>query len=109
MTRSTAKTRVEAHERRTARALLAAWWSNLTVWVALLVLLFASLGLAYLPLGVWNFPVGVAIALIKAGLVAFVFMQLDRASALVRLTAAAAFLFVAVMFAFTLSDLFTRQ
>ena len=103
-----ASARVEAHERRTHRALLAAWWSNLLVWVALLVLLLGSLGLAYMPLGVWNLPVGVGIALLKAGLVAFFFMELRRAQALTLLTAATAFLFVAVMFAFTLNDLFNR-
>ena len=52
-----------------ARALLAAWWSNLAVWAALLVLLVGLARLAYMPLGAWNFPVGVGIALIKAALV----------------------------------------
>lgn len=90
------------------RALLAAWWSNLAIWAALLALLAASLGLAYVPLGRWNFPLGIGIALAKAALVVWFFMQMNRASALIRLTAAAAFVFIAAMFAFTLSDLFTR-
>lgn len=101
--------RVEAKERRTSRALLAAWWSNLAVWAALLALLFSSLGLAYVPLGAWNLPVGVGIAFVKAALVAMFFMELRRATALTLLTAATAFLFISVMFAFTLSDLFTRS
>lgn len=100
--------RVEAKQRRLSRALWAAWWRNLAVWVALLVLLFASLGLAYVPLGRWNSPLGIAIALVKAGLVAALFMNLARAGALIRLTAATGFLFVAILFLFTFSDLFTR-
>ena len=101
--------RVAAQDRRLHRALLAAWWSNLAVWAALLVLLFASLGLAYVPLGAWNFPVGIGIALIKAGLVAYVFMNLRRGTALTLLTGAAAFLFILVMFTLTLNDLFNRM
>lgn len=108
MTHSPAERRVDAHQRRTSRALLAAWWFNLAIWAALLVLLFSSLGLAYVPLGVWNFPVGVGIAFIKAGLVAWFFMQVNRASTLTRLAAGLAFVFIAAMFTFTLTDLFTR-
>ena len=108
MSVGSAEHRAEARERRTTRALLLAWWSNLAIWAALLVLLVVSLGLAYLPLGIFNFPVGVGIALVKAGLVAWFFMRLDRATTLTRLTAAAAFVFIGAMFTFTLADLFTR-
>ncbi len=108
MTRSTATSRVDAHQRRITRALLAAWWSNLAIWGALLVLLFASLGVAYAPLGIWTLPIGLLIAFIKAALVAWWFMQLGRASRLIQLTAATAFVFIASLFTFTFSDLFTR-
>lgn len=104
----TARTRVEAHDRRIHRALLAAWWSNLAVWVALLVLLFGSLGLAYVPLGAWNFPIGIAIAGIKVSLVAYVFMSLRKAAPLTLLVGGAGLLFVSVLFCFSLNDLFSR-
>ena len=100
--------RLEAHRRRTGRALLAAFWPNVAVWVALLVLLFASLGLAYMPLGAWALPVGLAIGVVKAALVLYAFMTLRRAPALVLLVVAAALLFAAVLFALTFNDLFSR-
>ena len=104
----TAQARGAARRRRVGRALLSAWWFNLSVWAALLVLLVASLALAYVPLGAWNLPVGLAIAAVKAALVGFFFMTLRRAPALVLLVVGAAALYVGVMFALTFNDLFTR-
>ena len=67
---------------RTARTLGLAW-------VALLVLMLASLGSSYLPLGPWNMVGGLAIATIKAAIVAWLFMRLRDSGPLVRLVAVA--------------------
>lgn len=104
----TARTRIQAHDRRIARALLSAWWTNFGIWVALLVLLFSSLGFAYVPLGAWNLPVGLLIAAIKAGLVGYFFMSLRKASPLILLCVGAGALFVLTMYTLAYNDLFTR-
>jgi cytochrome c oxidase subunit IV len=57
------------------------------VWLALLALMLASLGSAYLKLGPWNMVAGLAIAAIKAALVAWLFMRLREAGPLIRLVA----------------------
>ena len=59
-------------------------------WLALLALMLASLGLAFVPLGAGNLVAGLAIAALKAGLVATFFMGLLRERPLVRLVAAVA-------------------
>jgi cytochrome c oxidase subunit 4 len=59
-------------------------------WLALLALMFISLGSSYVSLGGWNAAIGVAIAGLKASLVAAVFMRLSRGPALLRLVAATA-------------------
>jgi len=56
-------------------------------WLALLALMLASLGSAYLKLGPWNMVAGLAIATLKAAIVAWLFMRLREAGALVRLVA----------------------
>lgn len=96
------------HDGAPMRLLWAVWWPLGLVWAVLLALVCGSVLVAYLPLGIWTFPLLVAIALIQSGLVAWFFMQVNRASALNRLTSATAFVFIAVMFAFTLADLFNR-
>ena len=67
--------------RRTARSIAAAW-------IALLVLMLASLGSAYLKLGAWNMVAGLAIACVKAAIVAWLFMRLRESGPLIRLVAA---------------------
>jgi cytochrome c oxidase subunit 4 len=84
------------------------WRRNGVVWLALLVLLLTSFGAAYLPLGAFNTAVGLLIAVIKAGLVAVLFMELGHSGALMRLAGGAGLLFVFVMFALTLADFLTR-
>ena len=56
-------------------------------WAALLVLMLASLGSAYLKLGPWNMVAGLAIAAVKAAIVAWLFMRLRESGALIRLVA----------------------
>lgn len=56
-------------------------------WGALLLLMFTSLASAYLKLGVLNLVAGLVIAAVKTGIVAWIFMRLSRAGALLRLVA----------------------
>jgi cytochrome c oxidase subunit IV len=86
----------------------ALWRRNLPIWAALLALLGLTLGAAYVPLGAFNVAVGLAIAALKGGIVALLFMNLRRSGTLVRLAAAAGFFWLVVLFALTLSDFLTR-
>jgi len=56
-------------------------------WAALIALMLASLGSAYLKLGPWNLVGGLAIAAVKAALVAWWYMRLRDAGPLIRLVA----------------------
>jgi len=58
-------------------------------WIALLALMLTSLGSAYLKLGPWNMVAGLVIAGIKVAIVAWLFMRLRAAGALIRLAAVA--------------------
>lgn len=86
----------------------AIWRRNLVVWAALLGLLGLTFEAAYLPLGAFNTVAGLAIATVKAGLVALLFMGLRRSDALIRLAAGAGFFWLVVLFALTLSDVLSR-
>lgn len=84
------------------------WRRNLAIWAALMALLVLTLVVAYLPLGAINTPLGIAIGLVKAALVALLFMELARSSALTRLAAMAGLVFMTVLFALTLADVLSR-
>jgi len=84
------------------------WRSNLAVWAALMALVLLTLGLAYLPLGRLNIPLALTIAAAKALLIAIMFMELRLAKTFIRLAAAAAFVWIAIMFGLTFSDLAWR-
>jgi cytochrome c oxidase subunit 4 len=84
------------------------WRTSLLVWAVLMLLVLLTLWLAYMPLGRFNLPVGLLIAGIKAVLIGYVFMELRVARSFIRLAAAAAFLFITVMFLLTFSDLASR-
>jgi len=58
-------------------------------WIALLLLMFMSLGSSYLDLGPWNMVGGLAIATLKAAIVAWLFMRLRESGPLIRLVAVA--------------------
>jgi cytochrome c oxidase subunit 4 len=91
-----------------ARAAGALWRRNLIIWAALLALLGLTFGAAYLPMGPFNTAVGLAIAAMKAGLVAVLFMNLRGSDALIRLAAGAGFFWIVVMFALTMTDILAR-
>ena len=78
------------------------------VFVALLILTLVTAGVAFLNLGAFNTPVALGIALVKALLVMIFFMHLNHSGYIVRLFAAAAFLWLGHLFLFTLADYLSR-
>lgn len=84
------------------------WQRNGLIWFALMCLLFLSLFLAYIPMGVITPTAGIVIALVKAGLVIMLFMELASSKPLIRLAAAAGLVFLTVLFALTLADVLSR-
>ena len=77
-------------------------------WLALMALLATTAACALLRLGWLNTAVSLAVALAKALLVAFVFMRLRRASALLRLAAVAGAVTLVLLFGLALTDYATR-
>lgn len=84
------------------------WRRNGLIWAALMALLVLTLVLAYVPMGRFTTVAGIAIAVVKAGTVALLFMELNRSTALVRLAALAGLVFATILFALTLADILTR-
>ena len=78
------------------------------VWAALMVLLGATLGYAYLPHAPGKIVSGLVVAAAKAGLIGIVFMQLGKASAIVRLAAVAGLAWLSLLFLFSFADFLTR-
>ena len=91
-----------------ARSVGHLWRRNGLIWAALMALLALTLILAYIPMGRLTTVAGIAIAFAKAALVGLLFMELDKASALVRLAALAGFVFLSALFALTLADVISR-
>lgn len=77
-------------------------------WLALLLLLAASAASAWLALGWINSALNLGIALVKALLVALVFMRLRRAHALQRLAALAGVITLALLFGLAGADYASR-
>ncbi len=78
-------------------------------WFALLVLLALSAATAWLPLGWMNTAIGMAVALLKALLVAMVFMRLRASHPLLRLTALAGVVVLALLLVLSGADYATRS
>jgi cytochrome c oxidase subunit 4 len=78
-------------------------------WIALLVLLAVTCGSAYVSLGSLNLWVNFGIATAKALLVGWIFMHLKRSSTLVRLFAAAAFVWLLILAGLSAADYVTRD
>ena len=91
-----------------AREVRRLWQRNLLIWAALMVLLFSSLGFAYLPLGRITTAAGIAIAFLKAALVAALFMELAKSKALIWLAALSGIAFLTALFSLTLADVLSR-
>jgi cytochrome c oxidase subunit 4 len=77
-------------------------------WIALMALLATTAACALLPLGWLNTAISLAVALAKALLVAFVFMRLKHAPALLRLAAVAGAITLVLLFGLALTDYTTR-
>jgi cytochrome c oxidase subunit 4 len=78
------------------------------VWIGLIGLLLITLGSAYVPLGWMNPAINLAIAAIKALLVAFFFMHLRSAHYMLRIAASAGFLWLAILVGLSLTDFVVR-
>jgi cytochrome c oxidase subunit 4 len=78
------------------------------VFAALLVLTGITTAAAFLDLGPWNLAVALAIAMVKALLVAFYFMHLRHSTRLTLVFVSAGILWVGHMLAFTFADYLTR-
>lgn len=78
------------------------------VYIALLVLLGLTVAASFMPLGSFKPVTNLGIAALKAGLILYFFMQLRHASHLTRIFAFGAFLWLAALLGFTLSDFLTR-
>jgi cytochrome c oxidase subunit 4 len=79
------------------------------VFLALIGLTVLTTGVAYINLGPFNTVVALAIAFSKMLLVILFFMHVRHSSGLVRITIVAAFLGLALLVAFTMSDYRTRS
>lgn len=97
-----------AHPAATRRAIRSAWVRNGIVWLALVALLATATAVAFLPWGAWGFAADILLSAAAAGLVGVVSMGLDRSPTLIRLAAAAGFLFLLVMFTITACDIYNR-
>jgi len=81
----------------------------LVVGLGLQVLLAATVAASFLPLGPFKPWVGYGIAVAKAVLVLWFFMEMRKEGGLVRLATVAAFAWLAIMFALTASDYLSRS
>ena len=79
------------------------------LWAGMLALLAVSIGGTLLPaLGVWRQVLSLTVALVKAALILWFFMELRRSEPLVRLAALGALTFLAVMATLFSADYLTR-
>lgn len=82
----------------------------LIIFAALMVLLVVTVMAAFwIDLGNANILVALLIAMVKAALVVLFFMHVKYASRLTKIFVSAAFLWLAILFAFTFSDYLTRS
>lgn len=80
----------------------------LLVTVALLVLTFATYEAAFLNLGVWHTVVALAIAAVKASLIALFFMHARYSTGITRVVIAGGLLWLGILIIGTLDDVITR-
>ena len=78
------------------------------VFVALLVLTATTTAVAFVDLGPGNTIVALAIAFVKATLVALIFMHLKWSPRLTRLAVVGGLFWLAILLTLTFSDIFTR-
>ena len=81
----------------------------LLVFAALIGLTTATVAVSYIELGELNLIIAIAIATLKAMLVAWYFMHLKNATSLTRLVGVSGLAWLGILLTYTLSDVFTRQ
>jgi cytochrome c oxidase subunit IV len=79
------------------------------VFAALLVLTLTTYGAAYAPLGEWHVAAALGIAIVKASMVALIFMHLSHSSKLTWLVVASGLFTLVLLIGFTLADYWTRS
>ncbi|HEV3163039.1 MAG TPA: cytochrome C oxidase subunit IV family protein [Isosphaeraceae bacterium] len=82
--------------------------TNLVIFSTLVVLLMVTIGAAYTDLGPLNTVVAIAIAVCKALLIMLYFMHLRFSNRLTWVFAGAAFLWLGILIALSMSDFLTR-
>jgi caa(3)-type oxidase subunit IV len=85
------------------------WLAPLAAWVAILLALALNVALAFAPLAASKPFATFAVACAQVVAMGLVFMRLNRASPLVRLTAVAGFFWLAFLFVMSGADYFTRR
>jgi cytochrome c oxidase subunit 4 len=85
------------------------WLGPLLVWFVLLVVLGGSAWSAFFPLGALNPAINLLLAAFMLFLLATFLMDLRRASAIVRMVAAAGLFWVVFLFALTFTDYLSRR
>jgi cytochrome c oxidase subunit 4 len=80
----------------------------LLTWLALMALLALTAAVSFVKLGWINTAIGLAIAFVKAVLVALVFMRLRRSPVLVRLASVAGLITMLLLFGLSATDYATR-
>ena len=81
----------------------------LTILVALLFLTFVTVAVAQFDFGSANMLIAMGIAAVKASLVIAFFMHVKWDTAINKIVFLSSFLFLSLLFVFTLADLFTRR
>jgi cytochrome c oxidase subunit IV len=79
------------------------------VFITLICLTWTTVGVSYLELGEWNVIVALIIAVIKASLVAWIFMGVRYSTNMTRLFVVAGLVWLAIMILITGGDYFTRS
>lgn len=79
-----------------------------SVWAALIVLTWTTVGVSYIELNEWNVVVALTIAVIKASLVAWIFMGVRYSTRMTRLFVVAGLVWLTIMILITGADYLTR-
>jgi cytochrome c oxidase subunit 4 len=79
------------------------------VFGALIILTGTTVGVSFIELGDWNVVVAILIAVIKASLVAWIFMGVRHATTLNRLFVVAGLIWLGIMILLTFTDYTTRS
>jgi cytochrome c oxidase subunit IV len=80
-----------------------------SVWLGLIALTVTTVAVSYLELGEWNIVVALTIALIKASMVAWIFMGVRYSTTLTKLFCVAGLVWLAIMILITFSDYTSRS